>query len=142
MDSKHCPKCDCIKSLDQFYIDKVGKSVGKVYPYCKVCECEKQRAMRQARPKHHKIKDRKKLLKRDYNLTLDEFDQMLIKQDYRCKICKRHESELSKALCVDHCHITGKVRGLLCLTCNTGLGSFRDSIEGLEAAIYYLKESL
>jgi hypothetical protein len=58
-------------------------------------------------------------------------------QDHKCKICKM-KADLHNELCVDHCHKTGKVRGLLCRQCNTGLGNFRDNTELLKSAIKYL----
>jgi Recombination endonuclease VII len=82
---------------------------------------------------------RSKLLRR-YGLTVEDYDQMLENQEHRCGICLTHKDELKKGLCVDHCHRTGKVRMLLCVSCNTGLGQFRDSTENLSRAIKYLKE--
>ena len=64
----------------------------------------------------------KNLLKR-FNLTSDEYNQMLEKQYHRCAICGTHEPEVSLTLAVYHDHITGKVTGLLCGNCNTGICS-------------------
>jgi hypothetical protein len=66
---------------------------------------------------------------------------MFTKQDGRCKICNIVQEELIKALAVDHCHTTGKVRGLLCRECNLMLGNANDNIENLKAAIAYLEEA-
>jgi hypothetical protein len=71
-----------------------------------------------------------------YNLSDDEYKTLLEKQDGKCAICG-----LVKPLRVDHCHVAGKVRGLLCHGCNVSLGHFKDSIPILEAAIQYLKKS-
>lgn len=61
-------------------------------------------------------------------------------QDGLCAICKAPETPEPKGnLHVDHDHTSGRVRGLLCFPCNAGLGSFKDDIERLEAAIEYLK---
>jgi hypothetical protein len=57
---------------------------------------------------------------------------------YRCEICDRKIQ--GKALNLDHCHVTGKVRGWLCTPCNTGLGMFRDSVHLLSHAVDYLKK--
>lgn len=58
-----------------------------------------------------------------------------------CSICKTDFSTIAlKQIHVDHCHRTGKVRGLLCSNCNQGLGNFKDDVERLEAAIKYLNE--
>lgn len=75
-----------------------------------------------------------------YGITHIEYDQMLFAQDGLCKICKRHHTEFSKRLSVDHCHTTGKIRGLLCSSCNLVLGFAQDDVETLSQAIKYLKE--
>lgn len=75
-----------------------------------------------------------RLLKLRYGLTLEEYTQLSCAQNNQCKICGRHVSRL----CVDHKE-KGSYRGLLCSTCNVGLGMFRDSITYLQSAIKYLK---
>lgn len=86
-------------------------------------------------------------LKRNYKITLEEYNQMLLDQNLVCAICKREETSVDKKLgkvrdlAVDHCHTTGKVRGLLCWKCNTSLGKFQDSVELLQNAIKYLNKS-
>jgi hypothetical protein len=83
-----------------------------------------------------------------YGITLDEYEIMLKEQDYKCAICRREETrvvrngsdEAKRMLAVDHCHETGKVRGLLCSDCNPSLGGFQDSIEILANAIAYLNK--
>ncbi len=71
-----------------------------------------------------------------YNTTLEEFYNTLQKQDNKCAICGR---ELTIKACADHDHSTGKFRGILCVNCNTALGSFRDSVTILANAINYLE---
>lgn len=72
------------------------------------------------------------------------YNELLIKQDYKCAICKNPETIMSrkrdkvKSLSIDHCHKTKKIRGLLCHKCNTSLGAFMDNIELLKNAIQYL----
>jgi hypothetical protein len=75
-----------------------------------------------------------------YGLTLEDYDNMLDRQDEVCKICK-NICPTGKNLSIDHDHKTGKVRGLLCKNCNIGLGSFFDNIDFLESAVLYLKSS-
>ncbi len=65
---------------------------------------------------------------------------MFEEQDGCCAICKRHQSEFTKSLFIDHCHKTNKVRGLLCHNCNIGLGSFKDNIELMKNGINYLNK--
>lgn len=77
-----------------------------------------------------------------YNLTFDEFIKLRKNQQDLCKICQNKETNPQySVLAVDHDHKTGKVRGLLCGHCNTGLGKFKDNISILERAISYLKEN-
>lgn len=74
---------------------------------------------------------------RKYNLSLIDYFRLLRKQDGKCVICHIHMD----TPCVDHCHTTQRVRGLLCCTCNLGLGAFKDSENMLKAAADYLKRS-
>ena len=78
-------------------------------------------------------------LKKVYGITLEQYDQMLNTQNHACAICKKHKNEFAKALAVDHCHDTGKVRGLLCTNCNRALGNLKDSIDSAINAVAYLK---
>ena len=86
-------------------------------------------------------------LKRKYNLTLENYYGLLEYQEHVCAICKTAEPRVYQGretflpLFVDHCHETGKVRGLLCTKCNSGIGMFKDNIEYLISAISYLKEN-
>lgn len=72
------------------------------------------------------------------DMTVARYDHMLETQDGRCKLCRR---EVDGPLVVDHNHETGEVRGLLCSTCNTGLGKFGDDPTQLRAALAYLETS-
>lgn len=75
-----------------------------------------------------------------YGLTLSQFDAMRIAQNFECALCKKHELETPrKCLCVDHNHDTGKVRELLCESCNQALGLFYDNPDVLEKASKYLR---
>lgn len=84
-------------------------------------------------------------LQRKFGIDATEYDKMLKAQNGRCAICGNAETFFNRgkkekqALSVDHCHDTGKVRGLLCVRCNRGLGYFRDRPEFLRRAIEYLK---
>ena len=82
------------------------------------------------------LNNRRSVLKRKYGLSFGEYDQMVLKQHKLCNICKQS----GKHLYVDHDHKTGKVRGLLCVKCNSALGFFNDSIRVLKAAIKHLKQ--
>ena len=76
-----------------------------------------------------------------YNITLEEYNIMLEKQNYKCAICGKTKSENGKngkSFAIDHNHETGEVRGLLCNNCNAGIGFFKDSVEITVRATAYL----
>jgi hypothetical protein len=81
---------------------------------------------------------RRSFLKVKYGISLEDYDAMLARQGGVCAACKNRKRR-SERLCVDHCHVTGKVRGLLCRNCNVGLGLFRDDADLVEAAAAYLR---
>lgn len=71
-----------------------------------------------------------------YGLTPEALETLKAKQQYRCAICGDEA-----LLVVDHDHETGKIRGLLCRLCNTGIGALGDQVAGLEKAVQYLKKN-
>ena len=79
-------------------------------------------------------------LKSRYNITLETYNNMLLSQDNKCKICGTIECKTGRALSVDHCHNTSKIRGLLCANCNTALGLMGDDVVRMRKAIKYLKK--
>lgn len=85
--------------------------------------------------KNYRLKHR---IMRDYGISNQDYLNMLNNQNYKCAICNVDQSSLSRKLNIDHCHKTGKVRGLLCNTCNRALGYFHDSIYNLKKAMEYL----
>jgi hypothetical protein len=83
-----------------------------------------------------------KYLKRTYGISIEEFEAMFEAQGKVCAICRDNcNRSTSERLCVDHDHVTGEIRGLLCFQCNVGLGKFRDDSQLLEQASDYLKRS-
>lgn len=111
-------------------------ATNRTQKYCSDSCCKKARGLQALNlPYSHSIKmKRRDVLK-------------LIEDTPYCEICKikltNNSSSLSKSTWfnVDHCHSTGKVRGILCSKCNIGLGMFKDNIASLETAIEYLKQS-
>jgi len=81
-------------------------------------------------------------LKQKYGITEEQFDALVRKQKNKCAICKNGQRQGPRRpnLCVDHCHNSKRLRGLLCFQCNVMLGAAKDSIKTLRAAIRYLKE--
>lgn len=145
----------CSKSLDESQFAKRSASPDGLQPKCKSCTKEyystyyqknkdtiadKRKPYDRLYRQNNKDTIKNKNLKATYGITLDDYKEMLDSQDHTCDICNQVCSS-GKPLVVDHCHTTGKVRGLLCMHCNTGLGHFNDSEQHLNAAIAYLKKS-
>jgi hypothetical protein len=107
-------------------------------------DIEKRKAYMREHYKTHKKDHRhwswKYSLKKNYGMTVEQYDALLLAQDGRCAICGTDKPYKNKdKLCVDHDHITGIVRGLLCDRCNGLLGNAFDSVATLEKAIKYLR---
>ena len=83
-------------------------------------------------------------LRRKFDLSLVEYGKILVSQDGKCAICGSEDGGTRngkpKALAVDHDHKTRKIRGLLCESCNQGLGKLKDDIEILLKAVEYLRK--
>jgi hypothetical protein len=91
---------------------------------------------------YHKDKEAYKwrVIKNVYNITKEEFFDLLESQDNKCALCCKPFTTLKQNdLHIDHCHETGKIRGLLCMQCNVGLGMLGDNEEGLTKAMKYIK---
>lgn len=153
---KICSSCKTIKPISEFYKDTHMTTGYK--SMCKPCNYEITKAWRNSHrdvinagdrkrrinnlDEMHK-KDRKKNLKQNFNITLEDYNFMLIKQDYKCAICGSKSSGRKDHtnFNVDHNHLTGKIRGLLCGPCNILLGNANDSPQIIQSAITYLLKS-
>lgn len=89
----------------------------------------------------NKQKVKEKYFLDTYSIDLSTREQMSISQNGKCAICNVDEKSLKRNLCIDHCHKSGKVRGLLCDRCNAGLGYFEDNIETFNKIIDYLRKN-
>jgi hypothetical protein len=129
-----------MKSLEDFHKNKLA--LDGVHSSCKVCRNKARKLSSKAKEYTEKYKEQQKEndLKRRFNINAQQYEAMLIAQDFSCGICGTHQKDLNISLAVDHCHKTGAIRGLLCRKCNLSLGGFQDSVEVLEKAIQYLKE--
>jgi 5-methylcytosine-specific restriction endonuclease McrA len=101
-------------------------------------ERDKQRWARFVASGGKKRSDRKGHLRRKFGLTIEQYEALLQRQGGRCAIC-RSPGNGSVSLHVDHDHVTGRVRGLLCFRCNGGLGQFREEPELLRRAARYVE---
>jgi hypothetical protein len=135
---KFCPKCKIKKDIDDFSVDK--RQFDKHRCYCKQCCRKYTETYHKEHPERQHEYDRtigrEKSLKRLYNLTKDQFNELLIKQGNKCAICGEI---FIKTPYVDHDHLTGKVRGLLCRKHNFMLANADDSITILNNGIKYLE---
>jgi len=132
---KNCNKCNTIKELENFYFTINEKTKTKYY-HSRCIQCYNI---------YDYNIDKNIKLKKAYGITLDQYNNMLSKQDGKCMICLSDNSGFyqnkKKAFAVDHCHTTGKIRGLLCSDCNTGIGLLKENIDLLNNAIKYLNKS-
>jgi hypothetical protein len=131
---KICKSCGKNKQLKSYYVSYQGVN-GPVYAVeCK--ECSKKRTT----ARHRKLPEKQYeySIKYKYGISMEEYFKILDSQGNVCAICKK-DNRFKKRFHLDHNHETNKVRGILCQTCNVGIGKFQDNIEFLEAAIKYLK---
>lgn len=141
LEKKYCPKCDRFQDRSEFYTNRAAKD--GLASYCKPCDIKNNKKWRENNKElaSNINIDNKRL--RIYKMTKDQFEELLDKQEYKCAIC---ENYLGGRITIDHNHSCcegryscGKcVRGILCGTCNTGLGMFKDSSVILSSAIEYL----
>ena len=140
METKECISCNKVKSLEEFC---QSKSIYKSKK-CKKCAAKYTREQRLRKPRSRDTR-RNDALKRKYKMTLLDYNKLATEQDNLCLICKNKQTTILRGveigLVVDHNHITGKVRGLLCTNCNAGLGWFKENTEYLKEAINYLEKS-
>jgi len=133
MSEKPCSKCGIIKPIDKFSPSKQLKSGFE--SQCRSCRSLSKKLAYRANPLKHK---RFSLFK-TYGITLNDYQNLLKSQDSRCAICSMHLSESRTQLCVDHSHKTGKIRGLLCHSCNRGIGLLKDNPAVLKRALTYVE---
>lgn len=129
---KTCTCCRQLKRMDLFPFVNRGKLL--YHSQCRACKNKKKSERNKLSPE----KERSRRLKLDYGITMEKYISMKEDQKFRCLICNRLEEDIKKSLAVDHCHVTKKVRGLLCFNCNVGLGYFKDNKDLLLKAAEYL----
>tara|TARA_X000000368_G_C22663084_1_gene550524 strand:+ start:144 stop:602 length:459 start_codon:yes stop_codon:yes gene_type:complete len=137
LQERKCRICGVSKHLlDNYYRSRKDKTLASSYSYeCK--ECTIKRIKKKDRTHPH-IK-REQHLKRRYGISLQEYTEMLDRQGNCCATCGSKEPGGKwKSFAVDHDHKTGKVRGMLCKSCNIALGEVDDSLTTLKRMIEYL----
>lgn len=115
-----CFSCREYKSSDSFF--RAENSRLKAASRCKKCSRDSE-------------------LRKKFKITAEEYNNILSSQGSVCAICGKDEQENKRALSLDHCHSTGKIRGILCNKCNVGLGCFSDDTQKLLMAVEYLMKN-
>jgi hypothetical protein len=128
---------DCGSTLPVSEFPKTNSRLGH-RPNCKKCHGIEVSIRYHNNPG---VKDmiRDRNLKRKFGISLNEYQDKFNSQSGLCQICNKEEPVKGRLLSVDHCHETGKIRGLLCTLCNTTLGKVKDDIDLLESMIQYLE---
>lgn len=118
-DHKRCGQCREVKPLSEFH--RAKSQSGGHAPYCKRCR---------------KVKARATHLKRMYGMDVQDFDRMVAEQGGVCACCRERGPQH-----VDHDHLTGEIRGVVCFRCNSGIGQFSDRADLMRNAIIYLERT-
>jgi len=138
--AKVCRGCGEMKELSEYH--KQPNAPDGCRYKCKVCVSKHMAGLYSAKDKAYAQRQREKSTKYLYGVTWEEVTDQHQKQGGGCAICGVPISlsvGLKETLCVDHCHETNRVRGLLCNPCNNGLGRFKDNPASLRAAADYLE---
>lgn len=133
MKTKPCSRCKIIKNISDFSKDKQHSSGYK--SACKVCAKQDWITWRTVNLESARKTDRISHYVRKYGLSIEEATALVEDRTGLCKICAN-----IVPLVVDHCHISGLVRGLICSSCNSVLGYSKDNINTLKASIKYLED--
>lgn len=131
---KTCIKCGVAKPLGEFYLHRPKGRPERRTSQCKKCtgiaQADYRKRTRAKRAQYAREWQRRKL----YGVTPEKFESMSASADDKCLGCEKEVS-----LQVDHDHRTGRIRGLLCGSCNRGLGLLQDDPETLRRLLTYLK---
>lgn len=143
-DSRECGTCRQVKGYADFSPRGEKDGIALYKSKCKPC-CATQARGWYGRHTERGLTNRRRLqLKQDYGITPEQYADLLAAQNGACAICRKPESVMRAGkvmrLPVDHCHETGRVRGLLCHRCNRAIGLLGDDVEVLRAAIDYLEK--
>lgn len=162
---KICTKCKTDKLDEDFYKHKYVKS--GLSSQCKKCtsdyghenkdrinerrrndgrkDIRNEQSRKWRETTHGKMITKDIVLKKRYNISLIEYNELLKNQDYKCAVCLSPETSIDKRtgklreLSVDHNHYTGEARGLLCRSCNTALGSLKENEDIIYSLLNYIK---
>lgn len=138
-----CSVCKQELPTTEFYVHN-GNGASRFMPACKTCskEATKQRASRVVfQFKNYTWSEAAlRAVRHKYNITNEQFFSLVKASNGVCPVCNA-TFKSTKSMHVDHCHVTGKVRGLVCGLCNRLLGHAHDDITTLQNAIRYLENT-
>lgn len=141
---KTCSRCKIEKPIDKFVQTRRRSGSMRPSSWCKQCRAEDKKQRSLTPEGKRRLKD--EALRRFFGINVQDFEIMHTKQNGLCAICRkpqpprnRHGRILEITLAVDHCHATGRIRGLLCDKCNFGIAHFQEDVEILKNAIAYLE---
>ncbi len=155
---KRCSRCKQLKELSEFYPRKVQKpkhdkakpriyrrtAMGRRADCIECCTVQDRIYLSRDDIRRKKREDR---LAREYGITIAEYESILASQNGVCAICRKGQEDEGcrwngkrEHFSVDHCHTTGKVRGILCARCNLGIGMFMEDAEAMKKAVGYLED--
>lgn len=138
---KICRRCLSYKEASEY--TKATRNSDGLQSYCKSCADEYRKEYQIKNPEAGTDRH----YRRVFGVGLLSIRELLATQDNKCKLCERTLSMVngrgfSSIAHVDHCHSTGKIRGILCGHCNTALGKLGDSVEAIERVLKYVKGQL
>lgn len=149
---RRCIECQQEKPLTSEFWHKASNNSEGFHVRCKPCRTEQQRQYRAKNREKQTLKNRERARRPDvrkrasasrYKTTVEHIMSFY---DGQCSICKANldwaTTIRKEQPCVDHCHQSGEIRGILCCSCNAGLGQFKDSPDMLSEAIKYLKRDI
>jgi hypothetical protein len=135
--TKRCKKCNQDFPLDEFRTYQSGKRIRGV---CKRCERYRRRENHKQQTPERLKSMREGNFRRNYGITLTQYNQMVSQRQGRCDICgEKPNDKRGSKLHVDHVEGTKEIRGLLCLRCNVGIGMLKHSRKIIASAHRYLK---
>lgn len=135
---KRCPKCMDIKPFADFSSVKIRLDGCK--DRCRACDRIQRNSLTPEEDLRVKERNKCNRLRRRFGVSLVEYRRMSKEQKDLCAICENPEKTKNRSLAVDHCHRTGKIRGLLCTSCNPAIGALGDSPELLRKAAAYIEK--
>lgn len=134
---KFCGCCQTWKATDLFAKNSAKKD--GLQERCKSCRSKHHQKVKHLRKKPTASQKRRYLIT-SYGISIEQYEKLLFRQKNRCAICYS-ENWGKPSPSIDHCHTTGRIRGLLCNNCNRALGLLKDNERTLKNAAKYLKRS-